>query len=388
MSSNVEPFQPGGRAVPEPEPEPDQLTAHDGPARRRPGLRRVLMGLGVVVVVLGSGSAWLTGGRYAATDDAYVQAAKLVVATDVSGLVASVDVAEGQHVRRGELLYQLDLETFRNAVDAAQAALDQTALEIRQSQDDYRVLESQVAAQKAKVDLDQTVHDRAKSLLQEDFASRASYDEARYTLQLDQATLSALQHQAEAQLALLGGSADGPVKDHPRYRQAQAALAEAKRDLDHASVRAPFAGIVTQVDSLQPGDYLVAQTAALTGAGAMALVSDSDMWITAQLKETDLTHVAPGNPVRVTIDAYPGVQWPGTVDSISPSSGSTFSILPAENASGNWVKVVQRVPVRIRVTAPEGAPQLRAGLSANIRIDTGHRRHAADLLGPVAGLLP
>ncbi|CAN0587812.1 unnamed protein product, partial [Ectocarpus sp. 12 AP-2014] len=193
----------------------------------------------------------------ASTSDAYVRAAKLIVATDVSGLVSSVNVEEGQHVSKGELLFQLEPEQFTNAVNAAKAALDQTGLEIRQAQDDYLVLESEVAAQQAKVDLDQTVNHRAQSLLKEDFASRASYDQAHYTLQLDRAQLASLQHQAAAQLALLGGSLDIPVEDHPRYRQAQAALADAKRNLDHASVRAPFDGIVTQVDTLQPGDYLV-----------------------------------------------------------------------------------------------------------------------------------
>ena len=188
-----------------------------------------------------------------------------------------------------------------------------------------------------------------------------------------------LQQQAEVQLATLAGNADIRVEDHPLYQQAKAAVDEAQRQLNHATVRAPFDGVVTQVDSLQPGTYLVSQTAALTATGAVALVSASDVWVTAQMKETELTYVKAGDRVDVTIDTYPGMTFKGTVESISPASGSEFSILPPENSSGNFVKVVQRVPVKIAIDQTPGGPVLRAGMSAYVSIDTGHRRSLSDL---------
>jgi membrane fusion protein (multidrug efflux system) len=239
---------------------------------------------------------------------------------------------------------------------------------------------SNVAAQQALVALDQVTFDRYAALVAGDAIARATYDQARYTLQLDKSKLVSLQQQAQVELAKLNGDPNIPVTTHPLYRQAQAQVDEAQRQLKHASVRAPFSGVVTQVDALQPGTYLVAQTAAMTQTGAVALVADDRVWVTAQMKETDLTYAKPGNPVSITIDTYPGQVWSGTLESVSPASSSEFSILPAQNASGNWVKVVQRIPVRIDITRKPGTPVLRSGMSVFVSIDTGHRRSFADLL--------
>jgi hypothetical protein len=176
------------------------------------------------------------------------------------------------------------------------------------------------------------------------------------------------------QLAKLGGKPDSPVEQHPLYLQAKAALDEAQRQLDHSVVHAPFAGVVTEVDNLQPGLLLVSQTAALTNMGAVALVSRDNVWIEAQLKETDMTFVKPGDTVEFTVDTYPDHVWKGRVESISPASGSEFSVLPAQNSSGNWVKVVQRVAVRLSIDPHEHSEPLRAGLSAHVSIDTGRLR--------------
>jgi len=181
------------------------------------------------------------------------------------------------------------------------------------------------------------------------------------------------------QLAKLNGNPDIDAKQHPQYLQQLAQVEEMQRQLDHTVVRAPFSGIVTQVAALQPGTYLVAQTAALTNTGAVALVSDGNLWIEANMKETDLTNVKVGDKVGVSIDTYPDREWTGTVESISPATGAEFSILPAQNTSGNWVKVVQRITVRVKVVQRPQDPPLRAGMSAYVEIDTG-RRHIADLL--------
>jgi membrane fusion protein (multidrug efflux system) len=245
---------------------------------------------------------------------------------------------------------------------------------------DYQVTLSNVATQQALVALDQVTFDRYAELLSGDNVARATYDQARYTLQLDKSKLVSLQQQAQVELAKLNGNPHIPVTEHPLYRQAKAQVDEAQRQLNHASVRAPFSGVVTQVDALQPGTYLVSQTAAMTQTGAVALVSDNRVWVTAQMKETDLTYAKPGNPVSITVDTYPGQVWSGTVESVSPASSSEFSVLPAQNSSGNWVKVVQRIPVRIGITRKPGAAVLRSGMSVFVSIDTGHRRSLGDLL--------
>jgi membrane fusion protein (multidrug efflux system) len=341
--------------------------------------RTVLVSAGLIAVVAGSGIAWLRGGRYASTDDAYVQAAKLSVSTDVSGIVSSVDVREGQIVKTGQLLFQVDPRQFRIALDSAAANLAETTLTIESMKATYKQLVSDIAAQDAQVSLDQVAFDRAAKLVQDDTESKAVYDQARFALQGDQSKLESLRHQAEEQLARLGGTADLPATQHPLYLQAKSQVDEAQRQLDHASVRAPFDGVVTQVDALQPGTYLVSQTAALTDSGAVALVSSNQIWVTANMKETDLTYVRLGNHVDLYVDTYPGHVWSGTVESISPASGSEFSILPAQNSSGNWVKVVQRIPVRIRIEPDADKAVLRAGMSVTVDIDTGHKRSLSEL---------
>ncbi len=349
-----------------------QPEAETAPKRRR-WLRPVLMAGGVLAVIAGSGLFWLHGGRYSGTDDAYVQADRLLLATDVSGIVQRIAVHEGDAVTSGQVLVQLDSAPFRHALDQAQAQLQQTALNLTAMEADYGRLLRDAAAQEAAVQLAQATYDRAAQIVNSGAVTRSAYDQARYGLQQAQQQLESLRAQAKVQLARLGGKPDMPVEQHPDYLEAAAKLAEAQRQLDHTTLRAPFDGVVTQVSSLQPGQYLGASSP------AFALVSSDRVWVDALPKETDLTYVKPGNAATVTIDTYPGVTWKAVVESISPASGSTFSVLPAQNASGNWVKVVQRIPVRIRVEPQEGAPPLRSGMSAVVSIDTGHERHLSDI---------
>jgi membrane fusion protein (multidrug efflux system) len=350
-----------------------------GPRLSRRTLRLVLMIGGILVVAVAAATFWLRGGRYVSADDAYVRAAKLMVTTDVSGIVATVDVHEGQLVQAGQVLFRVDPTQFQINLDNARAQLAQVAMTVDALKEDYRRMLRDIDAQQSQVEWDQANFDRQEALLKTNVASKANYDQARYTLAVDRNKLASLKQQAQVQLARLAGNPDLLVTDHPQYRQIKAQVDEAQRQLDHATVRAPFAGIVTQVDTLQPGTYLVSQTAALTNTGAVGLISTEHLWVEANLKETDLTYVKPGDPVDISVDAYSGRSWTGTVQSISPASGSEFSILPAQNASGNWVKVVQRIPVRIRVDRKPGDPVLRSGMSVIVEIDTGHRRTLADL---------
>lgn len=337
-------------------------------------LRRVLMFGGVALVVVSSLVFWLFGGRYVGTDDSYIHAAQLLVSTDVSGLVQDVDVREGERVEAGQVLFRIDPTQFRIALDNAKANLGQTRLSLLSMRDDYARMLQDIRAQQAQVALDQVTFNRYAALLKLNSIAQAQYDQARFALATAQSTLAALKDQATVQLAKLGGNLAIPVERLPQYRQAQAQVDEAVRQLDHATVRAPFGGTVTEVDSLQPGALVVSALSAFTTTSAVGLVSRKHLWVEANMKETDLTHVHPGDPVDINVDTYPDRAWKGEVVSISPATGADFSVLPAENASGNWVKVTQRVTVKIRLDLKPGDPPLRAGMSTYVSIDTGHRR--------------
>jgi membrane fusion protein (multidrug efflux system) len=354
-------------------------TAAQARRRSKRALRALLMLGGIAAVAGGALGFWLTGGRYAYTDDAYVRAALVPVTTDVSGLVGDVLVHEGEHVKKGQVLFRLDPRQFEIAVAKAKAQLAETALEMEALKRTYRQMQHQIEAKAAEVENDQVNFNRYANLVKTGGVTRSQYDDARFKLIGDQQALESLKAEAESVLAKLGGNPDIDVTQTPQYLEAAAVLAEAERELDHSVVRAPFDGIVTRVDRLQPGQYLSASQ------GAFGLVSDEDVWVEAQPKETEITWVKPGDPVEVTVDTYPGRVWHGVVESIAPSNDSQFSLLPAQNSSGNWVKVVQRIPIRIRIERKPDDPPLRAGMSVETNIDTGHRRHLRDLLGMVGG---
>jgi membrane fusion protein, multidrug efflux system len=349
----------------------------DTPLRREARskvLRPLLMLGGIVVVIVGSVYYWHAGGRYISIDNAYVRAAKLAVATDVSGIVADVAVKEGQRVKTGELLFRLDPAPFRIALAGAEANLAQIALQMEAMKRDYQRMLRDIEAKQAQVQSDQATYERYANLVKGGGATRAEYDDARFKLAADQAQVESLRTQAQVQLARLGGNPDVDVRTLPQYLEAMAKVDEDRRQLAHTEVRAPFDGIATQVDTMQPGMYLAAATAGL------GLVSTERVWIDANPKETDLTYVKLGDPVDVTVDTYPGRVWTGRVESISPASGAEFSVLPPQNASGNWVKVVQRIPLRVVVDRKADDPPLRAGMSVVVDIDTGHVRHWRDLM--------
>lgn len=339
----------------------------------RQALGPLLMIAGIVVVGAGALTFWLNGGRYVSVDDAYVRAAKEELSTDVSGIVAEVPVKDGERVHQGQVLLRLDPRQFQIALAGAKADLAQTALTLGAMQQDYRRMLTDIQVKQAQVEADQANFDRYATLVKSGGITRAEYDNARFALSADQHATEALKQQAAVQLARLGGNADTPVEQLPEYLAAKAKVDEAQRELDHTVIHAPFAGTVTEVDSVQPGMYLAAATA------AFGLVSSQRVWVEADPKETELTWVKPGDHVEVTVDTYPDRTWSGVVDSIMPNSGSEFSVLPAQNTSGNWVKVVQRIPVRIHVDRRPGDPDLRTGMSVEASIDTGHVRSLADL---------
>jgi membrane fusion protein, multidrug efflux system len=335
------------------------------------------------LALIGGAYWYITGGQVMSTDDAYVNAETVGISTDVAGIVQQIDVTENQHVDSGQVLYRLDPRQFQIALDNARANQAQTSLTIASMKQDYGRMLSDVAAQQAQVALDQTTNDRNASLVGTGAVSRATYDQARYTLQAANGKLESLRQQAQVQLAKLGGNADIPVTQHPQFLQAEAQVDEAQRQLDDTVVRAPFAGIVTNVPSIAPGKYLAASTT------AFYLVASDHVWVDATPKETELTYERPGQPVTVTVDAYPDAVWHGIVESISPAAAQQFSLLPAQNTSGNWVKVVQRIPMRVRVdTIDKNLPPLRAGMSVEVDVDTGHARGMPHFLAALFGLAP
>jgi len=347
--------------------------------RRREKLRWVLFAL--LPIALIAACVWYaSGGRTMSTDDAYVNAEKVGVATDVSGIVQTVTVKDNEHVGAGQILYQLDPRQFQIALDNAEANTAQTALMLESMKQDYKRMLSDAAAQQAQVDLDQTNFDRAAMLLRTGTTTQAVYDQANYTLQNDKNKLAALREQADVQLAKLGGHADTPTTELPQYLQAKAQVDEAQRELDHTVVRAPFGGTVTGVPAIAPGKYLAASTT------AFFLVDTDHIWVDATPKETELTYVRPGQKTTVTVDTYPDMEWHGVVESVSPVAAQEFSLLPAQNTSGNWVKVVQRVPMRIRLdTGDPSLPPLRAGMSVEVEVDTGRARGLPHFLTALFG---
>jgi membrane fusion protein, multidrug efflux system len=352
----------------------DIATRSGARARSRRQLRRWgLMAGGVLAVVIGGGAYWLTGGRWVETDDAYVQADSMTLSTDVSGIVASIPVREGQSVTKGQVLFGLDPQKFQIALDNARANLAQVRLNIEAAKADYQAALRDTGAKQQQVNADQATYDRYASLVKQHAVTQQETDDARYKLAADLQAVRASESQARALLAKLDGNPDIAVEDMPSFKQAAAQVAEAEREMNHSVVRAPYDGIVTQVNKLQIGMYLGASTA------AFGLVSTDHVWVEAEPKETQLTYAKIGDPVQVNFDIYPGRSWKGVVESVAPATDQNFSLLPAENSSGNWVKVVQRIPVRIRVDMKAGDPPLRAGMSADIDIDTGHTRSLSDL---------
>jgi membrane fusion protein, multidrug efflux system len=324
----------------------------------------------VLPLALIGGAVWyVTGGRVTSMDDAYVEADKVGVSTDVAGIVKEVDVTENQRVEAGQVLYALKDLSFRLALDRANAQLGMVRDSLNSLKANYRDMQSQIKQGQDDVGYFTTESGRQQNLLSAHVASESTYDSAHRNQQNAQTKVASLNQQLAAIGASLDGDPGGPVEQNPRYLEAVAQRDEAARQLADTVVRAPFAGIVTNVPSIAPGKYLAASTTAFD------LVHTDHAWVDANPKETQLTYMRPGQRVTVKVDAYPGAKWTGDVESISPAAAQEFSLLPAQNTSGNWVKVVQRVPVRVRVdTRDRSLPPLRAGMSVEADVDTGHQR--------------
>jgi membrane fusion protein, multidrug efflux system len=349
-------------------PSPTPAPAHPVPSAASRRLRVALFLVLPLVLIIGL-IAYATGGGTVSTDDAYVEANTVGVSTDVSGIVGRVYVSENQPVTRGQILYTLRDHQYRYALDRASAQLGAVRDNLLALQASYRQMQAQIAQAQYDLGYSQVLFRRARNLARVHVVSSTGFDTAHRNFESSQQALASLEAQQAGIAANLNGRPSGPVEQYPQYLSALAARNEAARELNHTVVRASFDGIVTSVPSIQPGRYLAASVT------AFYLVDTDHVWVHADPKETELTYVRPGQAVTVRVDTYPGETWHGTVASISPAAAQQFSLLPAENTSGNWVKVVQRIPLRIAIdTRDRNLPPLRAGMSVEVRIHTGHVR--------------
>ena len=344
------------------------------------GLRRyrrflLLVVLPIVIAIVGF-TFYLNGGRYVGTDDAYVGAQKVLVTPDISGKIQKVVVKEGQIVKQGDELFEIDPVPFRLAVDEAKA-------QVMQAQSTYDNLRANIKiygdmldlAQKG-VDLKQRDVERKQSLVKNSYGSQLDLDNASNALVTSGSIAQYVKQQISTAKTQLLGDTDLPLEKFPPYAQAKSKLENAERNLDHAVVRAPMGGVATQVEQIQLGRYVSA------GMAVFSIIDVAHPWVDANPKESDLTHVTEGQAVTLEVDAFPNHVFKGKIGSLSPGTGAQFAILPPQNATGNFVKVVQRVPVRIYFDETDKyVKKLKAGMSVYATIDTGHQRSLAGLFG-------
>jgi membrane fusion protein (multidrug efflux system) len=360
----------------ETKPAPHLVTSADAeasvPTPRRIGSRRLLIAALPLALALGGGALWVTGGRYITTEDAYVQQNRVSVMPQVSGQIAEVEVGENQAVAAGQTLFTLDDATYRNAVEEAEARLASARLEVERLKAAYAQAAAEAATARETLATTQAQDDRQQTLLRSGVVSQSAADESALKLQVARGALVKAESAVASARAALAGNPDIATDAHPQVLEALAALHAAEIDLARTVVTAPAAGIVSQTDRLQPGQYVT------PAVPVLSLVATGATWIEANYKETELTHMQPGQPVTVRVDTYGDRPLEGRVGSIGAGTGSEFALLPPQNATGNWVKVVQRVPVRVELEPGQDVPTLRAGMSAEVEVDTGHARGLPD----------
>ncbi|MBN1239589.1 MAG: HlyD family secretion protein [Gammaproteobacteria bacterium] len=371
MSDRNDPQQDSGEAARSPDrasPADDPTTAPPAPAPRPRGrwLRRVLLLAGPVLVVAVGAYLWYTGGRHVETENAYVKADVVVVSSEVAGPIERVEIEENERVAAGDVLFTLDARPFRVALARAEAQLAAVGSMIESVKASYRQRLEELELARTDYAFAERELEREIRLAEQELGSEAAVDRARHEFDAAAQRIRIVERGLEQLRAQLGDALDGSVTGQAAYRAAKAARDAAALDLEHTVVRAPIDGVASRVPVV--GHY------AAPGAAVMSIVSDRDVWIEANYKETDLTHVCAGQPVEIHIDTYPDRAWSGRVASISQATGAEFSVLPAQNATGNWVKVIQRIPVRVAVRRGVNDPPLRTGMSATVSVDTGRER--------------
>ncbi|TGQ41298.1 HlyD family secretion protein [Mesorhizobium sp. M00.F.Ca.ET.216.01.1.1] len=353
---------------------PPEQPAPVPPKKRRVG-RFLLMFALPVALIAGGSYVWVTGGRYQETDNANLQQAKVSIAADTAGRIVRVDIADNQLVKQGDLLFAIDPEPYRIALAQADAAVAGARLNVEQLRAAYSQAMAQEKSDSSEVEYAQSQYDRAADLAQKGINAKSALDEARNDLDKAKQQLAVAQQGIASAKAALGGNPDIETDKHPTVMAALAARDKAAYDLAQTTVRAPADGIVSQAASFKVGQYVGA------GTPLFSLVETGDTWIDANFKETQLTNMKPGQKAEIVVDTYPGKTFEATVKAIGAGTGAEFSLLPAQNATGNWVKVTQRIPVRLQLTDPDGKMALRTGMSAAVTVDTGVSRGLPGIFG-------
>jgi len=351
---------------------PATMAGRPAPRPRRRLVRRTLLVLGPLVVIVAAVYVYLTTGRYVSTDNAYVKSDVGIVSAQISGPIVEVAVRENQPVAQGDVLFKVDDEPFRvkmQQVDAELGAVRDYVEGIRAS---YRQKLSQLELDKTNAVYQKRDYERLQALASKQLASQQAVDDARQKSDVANQTVVVSERSLDQVRAQLGGDADKPLTEQAAYLALKAMRDTAVLDLERTVVRAKLDGVASKVPVV--GQYVA------PGTPIMSVVSNQEKWIEANFKETDLTHVVVGQRVTIKLDTYPDREWHGRVQSISQATGAEFSVIPAQNATGNWVKVTQRIPVRISIDMRSGDPELRVGMSADVSIDTGYERPAPGFL--------
>ncbi|TSE13916.1 HlyD family secretion protein, partial [Mesorhizobium intechi] len=341
---------------------------------RRTG-RFLLMLILPAALVIGGGYVWVTGGRYQETENANLQQAKVSIASDTAGRIVQVAISDHQMVKQGDLLFTIDPEPYRIALAQADAAVAAARLNVEQLRAAYSQSMAQEKSASSEVDYAQSQYDRAADLAQKGINAKSSLDEARNDLDKAKQQVAVAQQGIISAKAALGGNPDIETDKHPTVMAALAARDKAAYDLARTTVKAPADGVISQASSFKVGQFVG------SGTPLFSLVETEDTWIDANFKETQLTNMKPGQKAEIVVDTYPGKTFEATVKAIGAGTGAEFSLLPAQNATGNWVKVTQRIPVRLELTDPDAKMALRTGMSASVTVDTGVARGFPAIFG-------
>lgn len=338
--------------------------AQPAPPRRRRGLRTLLMVSVPLLLIVGGSYVWVTGGRFQETENANLRQPRVTVAAEIDGRVIEVKVAENMTVAAGDTLFAIDPEPYRIALEQATAALEGARLQVEQLRAAYSQAVTQEAIARDSVAYLQSELDRQKSLTDKGIGTRSDLDTAQHDLSTAREQQAAAKQGIASARAALGGDTTIDTDRHPTVLAALATRDKAAWQLGLATVRAPADGVISQASSFKPGQMVSAGTSLFT------LVETGDSWIEANFKETQLTHMQVGQTAEVRIDAFPDAPLHATVQSIGAGTGAEFSLLPAQNATGNWVKVTQRIPVRLKLEDDANIDRLRTGMSATVEVDT------------------
>ncbi len=377
VPSDEPPAAPAVDPEDKPEDPPTETDAEEAVKEEKtPGFLRHLVGrltrftLLIVVpllILLGVGYWMVTSGQFVSTENAYVKSSIIAISPSLDGRVTEVFVSDNQRVEAGDVLFRLNSRPYEIAFDQSLARMAAVSQEIEQRRAEYFQVRAEMDETSERVSFFTREFERQQELSARGVATKTKLEEAEFNLAAARRAFRTASQKSQAVLASLGGSANAEIEDHPLYQEALAERERALLNLGFTEIRAPASGIVSQM-RLQPGEWIE------SGDPIFGLIEVDNLWIEANLKETQLTHVVEGQAVSISVDAYPNVTWPGRIGSISPATGAEFSVLPPQNASGNWVKVVQRLPLRIEVKGREDRPQLRAGMTATIEIDTERDR--------------